>query len=67
MRTVLVEELGAESFVHAVAEDLTVGAGKVVVRWDRRTPITNGEEIHLIPKSGEVFFFSSETGLRIRS
>ncbi|MEE2056824.1 ABC transporter ATP-binding protein [Rhodococcus artemisiae] len=67
LRTVLVEELGAESFVHAVAQAPTDGMGKVVVRWDRRTPITHGEEIHLIPKSGEVFFFSAETGLRIRS
>ncbi|MEE2030992.1 ABC transporter ATP-binding protein [Rhodococcus chondri] len=69
VRAELVEELGAESFVYAVPADPAErpATGRVVVRWDRRAPVKSGEEIHLIPKSDEVYFFSAATGRRIRS
>ncbi|UGQ58829.1 ABC transporter ATP-binding protein [Rhodococcus pyridinivorans] len=66
LRTVLVEELGAESFVYAVPKDTVDGdADRIVVRWDRHVPVSSGSEIHVIPKPDEVYFFSARTGVRL--
>ncbi|NLV78979.1 MAG: sn-glycerol-3-phosphate ABC transporter ATP-binding protein UgpC [Rhodococcus sp.] len=69
VRSVLVEELGAESFVHAVPADPSeeLSMGRIVVRTDRRGGITSDSELRLLPKSGEVYFFSADTGERIGS
>lgn len=61
----LVEQLGAEAFVHATATgpaDWSSASGKVVVRVDRRVAIGPGEQVHLLPQPGEVYFFSATTG-----
>lgn len=64
----LVEQLGAEAFVHATATgpaDWSSATGKVVVRVDRRVAIGPGEQVHLLPQPGEVYFFSATTGARL--
>ncbi|MBD8056793.1 ABC transporter ATP-binding protein [Rhodococcus ruber] len=64
----LVEQLGAEAFVHATATgpaDWSSATGKVVVRVDRRVAIGPGERVHLLPQPGEVYFFSATTGARL--
>ncbi|MEZ7236190.1 ATP-binding cassette domain-containing protein [Rhodococcus sp. GXMU-t2271] len=64
----LVEQLGAEAFVHATAAgpaDWSSASGKVVVRVDRRVAIGPGEQVFLLPQPGEVYFFSATTGARL--
>ncbi|QRE82970.1 MULTISPECIES: ABC transporter ATP-binding protein [Rhodococcus] len=64
----LVEQLGAEAFVHATATgpaDWSSATGKVVVRVDRRVAIGPGEQVYLLPQPGEVYFFSATTGARL--
>ncbi|KOS56384.1 ABC transporter ATP-binding protein [Rhodococcus rhodochrous] len=64
----LVEQLGAEAFVHATAAgpaDWSSASGKVVVRVDRRVAIGPGEQVYLLPQPGEVYFFSATTGARL--
>ncbi|MDM7489237.1 ATP-binding cassette domain-containing protein [Rhodococcus sp. CSLK01-03] len=64
----LVEQLGAEAFVHATATgpaDWSSASGKVVVRVDRRVAIGPGEQVFLLPQPGEVYFFSATTGARL--
>ncbi|WP_067834817.1 ABC transporter ATP-binding protein [Nocardia lijiangensis] len=64
----LVEELGAESFVHShgASEDWHSRTGKVVVRVDRGFQVASGAPLHLRPRPDEVFFFHSETESRLR-
>ncbi|MFZ2173411.1 MAG: sn-glycerol-3-phosphate ABC transporter ATP-binding protein UgpC [Rhodococcus sp. (in: high G+C Gram-positive bacteria)] len=57
----ILEELGAESFVYAAGP-----TGRVVVRVDRTRSVAAGEELHLRPEPGAVYFFSAATGVRLR-
>ena len=60
----LVEELGFESFVYATpVEEL---AQRIVFRTDRRTAVSVGEALSIVPHPREVCFFDGETGERIR-
>ncbi|WP_430334434.1 ABC transporter ATP-binding protein [Rhodococcus sp. ACT016] len=67
----LFEELGAESFVHAVKADpsddtWTSRGGRVVIRVDRKVSVRPGERLHLLPKLDEVRFFSAYSDTRLR-
>ncbi|EOM76303.1 ATP-binding cassette domain-containing protein [Rhodococcus rhodnii] len=58
----LVEELGAESFVHVRGPN-----GRIAVRVDRARHVTAGETVHLRTAPERVSWFSAETGLRLVS
>ena len=40
-------------------------SGRIVIRVDRKMSVAPGEPLHLLPKAGEVYFFSAETGVRL--
>ncbi|AKD99385.1 sn-glycerol-3-phosphate ABC transporter ATP-binding protein UgpC [Rhodococcus sp. WS1] len=64
----LLEELGAESFVYAKGapdSQWQSRSGRIVIRVDRKMSVAPGESLHLLPKAGEVYFFSAETGVRL--
>jgi sn-glycerol 3-phosphate transport system ATP-binding protein len=65
----LVEELGFESFVYATPvaqEGWSSLAQRIVFRTDRRTAVTVGESLSIVPHAREVCFFDAETEARIR-
>jgi multiple sugar transport system ATP-binding protein len=61
---VVVEELGADAYVHGEAE---VGGERklVVARVDGRRPPAKGEILHLAPREGHLHMFAGDTGERI--
>ena len=64
----LLEELGAESFVYAKGTpdcQWQSRSGRIVIRVDRKMSVAPGESLLLLPKAGEVYFFSAETGVRL--
>jgi multiple sugar transport system ATP-binding protein len=67
----LVEELGAEAFVHASIEaapaPLGAPSGTVVARVEPRLAPAKGERIGLRPKPGSMMFFDAVTGARVRA
>ncbi|MGZ8176702.1 ABC transporter ATP-binding protein [Williamsia sp. SKLECPSW1] len=68
-RIELVEELGAEQFVHCAPVDdaLTPRGGKVVVRIDHRRSVSVGDVVGLrVPEADAVQWFDATTGDRIR-
>jgi sn-glycerol 3-phosphate transport system ATP-binding protein len=65
----LVEELGFESFVYATPVEQEVWAAQVnriVFRTDRRTAVSVGDSLSIVPHPREVCFFDSQTLNRIR-
>jgi sn-glycerol 3-phosphate transport system ATP-binding protein len=65
----LVEELGFESFVYATPADQegwSLRAQRIVFRTDRRTAVTVGDALSIVPHSHEVRFFDPATEDRIR-
>ncbi|HTQ22045.1 sn-glycerol-3-phosphate ABC transporter ATP-binding protein UgpC [Mycobacterium sp.] len=65
----LVEELGFESFVYATPADQqgwSLRAQRIVFRTDRRTAVTVGDALSIVPHSHEVCFFDPATEDRIR-
>ena len=65
----LVEELGFESFVYATPveqEGWSSRAQRIVFRTDRRTAVSVGESLSIVPHKQEVCFFDSATETRIR-
>ncbi|GAA2065917.1 ABC transporter ATP-binding protein [Williamsia deligens] len=64
----LVEELGAEQFVHCVPldESLAVRGGKVVVRVDHRRIMTVGDTVGLTAVDDDAYWFDATSGDRIR-
>jgi sn-glycerol 3-phosphate transport system ATP-binding protein len=65
----LVEELGFESFVYATPveqEGWSSRANRIVFRTDRRTAVSVGESLSILPHPREVRFFDGQTGNRIR-
>ena len=65
----LVEELGFESFVYATPvrqEGWSSRAHRIVFRTDRRTAVSVGESLSILPHSHEVCFFDSQTEARLR-
>jgi sn-glycerol 3-phosphate transport system ATP-binding protein len=64
----LEEELGFESFVYAapVKQDgWSLRGQRIVLRTDRRTVVTVGESLSIMPHPHEVYFFDSQTETRI--
>jgi sn-glycerol 3-phosphate transport system ATP-binding protein len=65
----LVEELGFESFVYATPvsqQGWSPRAPRIVFRTDRRTAVSVGESLAIVPHPHEVRFFDSQTETRIR-
>ncbi|SOJ54449.1 Trehalose import ATP-binding protein SugC [Mycobacterium simulans] len=65
----LVEELGFESFVYATPvqpQGWSSRTQRIVFRTDRRTAVTVGESLAIVPRSHEVCFFDARTEERIR-
>ena len=64
----LLEELGAESFVHTRADGDGPAArrDRVVVRVDRRFRAEPGTALTLLPDPGQVYFFDADSGNRLR-
>jgi sn-glycerol 3-phosphate transport system ATP-binding protein len=65
----LVEELGFESFVYATPvaqEGWSSRAQRIVFRTDRRTAVSVGESLSIVPHPHEVRFFDVDTEARIR-
>ncbi len=65
----IVEELGAEAFLHAEldngAGDGLGGGGSIIARVEPNQAPAGGERIHLRVKEGSMLFFDAETGLKI--
>jgi multiple sugar transport system ATP-binding protein len=65
----LVEELGAESYVHAQLADAAGGpmpAGRdIIVRSGSNQAPPIGSEVGLVPKPGSILFFDPDSGQRI--
>jgi multiple sugar transport system ATP-binding protein len=66
LRTVVnvVEELGADAYVHGSTE-VRGGTHRVIARVDGRHPPQKGEVIHLAPLGDHVYLFSLATGARL--
>ncbi|WP_204815158.1 ABC transporter ATP-binding protein [Mycobacterium riyadhense] len=65
----LVEELGFESFVYATPvrpQGWSSRTQRIVFRTDRRTAVTVGESLAIVPHAHEVCFFDARTEERIR-
>jgi multiple sugar transport system ATP-binding protein len=67
----LVEELGAEAFVHASIEQesdsLAVPSATIIARVEPQRAPAKGERIGLRAKPGSMLFFDAATGARIRT
>jgi sn-glycerol 3-phosphate transport system ATP-binding protein len=65
----LVEELGFESCIYATPVEQagwSSGVQRIVFRTDRRTAVSVGESLSIVPHRQEVCFFDSATQTRIR-
>ena len=60
----VVEELGADAFAYGTAKALGKDVD-VIVRVDARNTPAKGEDLYVVPKSGETHVFSTETGERL--
>ncbi len=68
VRVELVEELGFESFVYATPltqEGWSLRAKRIVFRTDRRTTVSPGDSLSIVPHAHEVCFFDSQSETRI--
>ena len=65
----IVEELGAEAFVHAQLADKTADAVKanIIARAESLAAPAKGDLIHLHVKEGSMLFFDAQSGDRIAS
>jgi len=61
----VVEELGADAYIYGSTTEAGGDIKPIIVRVDGRTPPEKGTVVHLMPKTGHVHLFNSETGLRI--
>jgi multiple sugar transport system ATP-binding protein len=62
----LVEELGADAFVHGtLPEEDELNAKQIIVRFDGRVPPRVGEIIDVEIRTGEEHAFNPETGERL--
>jgi multiple sugar transport system ATP-binding protein len=64
MEVMLVEELGADSFVHGFA-DIAGERQLVIVRSEERGAVQKGDVVHAVPEASRVHVFDSETGARL--
>jgi multiple sugar transport system ATP-binding protein len=64
MEAVMVEELGADSFVHGVA-DIAGERRQLIVRAGGRGDVQRGDVVHVVPDPAAVHVFDTETGARL--
>jgi multiple sugar transport system ATP-binding protein len=64
MDVVMVEELGADSFVHGNA-DIDGSSQSLIVRAAARGAVQKGDVVHAVPDPALVHVFDTETGARL--
>jgi multiple sugar transport system ATP-binding protein len=64
MEVLLVEELGADSYVHGFA-DIAGERPLLIVRADERGRVQKGDIVHALPEASRVHVFDTETGARL--
>ncbi|HEX4686057.1 MAG TPA: sn-glycerol-3-phosphate ABC transporter ATP-binding protein UgpC [Nocardioides sp.] len=64
MEVLLVEELGADSFVHGFA-DIDGERQLLIVRSEERGSVQKGDVVHALPDAARVHVFDPETGARL--
>jgi multiple sugar transport system ATP-binding protein len=64
MEAVMVEELGADSFVHGVT-DVAGERRQLIVRAGARGDVQRGDVVHVVPTPGAVHVFDTDTGARL--
>ena len=64
MEVLLVEELGADSYVHGFAE-IAGERHLLIVRAEERGSVRKGDVVHALPEPARVHVFDSETGVRL--
>jgi multiple sugar transport system ATP-binding protein len=64
MEVLLVEELGADSFVHGYA-DIAGERQLLIVRSEERGTVQKGDIVHALPEASRVHIFDSESGARL--
>jgi multiple sugar transport system ATP-binding protein len=64
VEVLLVEELGADSYVHGYVE---IGGERtlLIVRADERGSVHKGDVVHALPEASRVHVFDPETGARL--
>jgi multiple sugar transport system ATP-binding protein len=64
MEAVMVEELGADSFVHGVSE-IDGSRQQLIVRAGARGDVQRGDVVHVVPDPAGVHAFDTESGVRL--
>jgi multiple sugar transport system ATP-binding protein len=66
MEVLMVEELGADSYVHGFA---TAGGERqqLIVRAEERGRVQKGDTVHVLPEPSRVHVFDTGTGVRLGS
>jgi len=64
MEAVMVEELGADSFVHGLS-DVDGSRRQLIVRAGTRGEVQRGDVVHVTPEPAGVHVFDTETGARL--
>jgi multiple sugar transport system ATP-binding protein len=64
MEAVMVEELGADSFVHGLAE-VDGARRQLIVRAGARGEVRRGDALHVVPDPAAVHVFDTDTGARL--
>ena len=64
MEAVMVEELGAYSFVHGVTE-INGTRRQLIVRAGARGDVSRGDVVHVAPEPAGVHVFDTDTGARL--
>ncbi len=64
MEAVMVEELGADSYVHGVC-DAEGSRRQLIVRAGARGDVQRGDVVHVAPEPAGVHVFDTETGVRL--
>ncbi|OUS82919.1 ABC transporter ATP-binding protein [Rhodococcus sp. NCIMB 12038] len=65
LEVILVEQLGADAFVHGTLDGDSLGDKAFVVRCDSRTPPRIGETLHVTTTPDELHIFDTVTGRRL--
>jgi multiple sugar transport system ATP-binding protein len=64
VEVLLVEELGADSYVHGFVE-IDGERTLLIVRADERGSVHKGDVVHALPETSRVHVFDPETGARL--
>jgi multiple sugar transport system ATP-binding protein len=66
MEVLMVEELGADSYVHALA-DIEGERQLLIVRSEERGRVQKGDVVRALPETSQVHVFDTDTGARLGS